>query len=224
MTLLPATLPFWFGLSGVRDPVGGLVYFGDYAERGVNRLLKQFHGRPRLEEVLRIWLEEAQAIEDTFWNILYMRDLAGAFGVHLDVIGKIVGVARGGLNDDSYRLLLRAQIRSLRSRGRPEDLITVSQLVFLSEDFEYEDDIGDPAAAAIDARGIALPFDPMLTRNIFRRTKAAGVRLYVYTTTAPLPETFRFATGDTVETGDSGFADYNDPSAPAGAFASVYIA
>lgn len=230
MSLLPALYPYWFG-EFAEDPlfpptpVADLTFQGSYATRGLERLIKEFQEKPRLAAVLVTWLEAARELEVVFWDILSMSDLSLAFGAHLDTIGKIVGVLRGGLSDTPYRALLRAQIRSLRSRGRPTDIIEVARLVFLSDAFLYHDKLDDePAAAAIDATGIVLPFDAALTRAIFARTRAAGVRLYVMTTGTPPEETFAFADGGTEETADNGFADVSNPSAPAGAFASAVIA
>ena len=67
---------------------------------------------------------EIQACEVALWGIL-QETLLTAVGVGLDVIGRIVGLARNGLDDADYQAELLVQIIVLKSNGHPDDIVRV---------------------------------------------------------------------------------------------------
>lgn len=194
--------------------IGRFAYVGDVIDRGLARLIKQFHGRPRIETYLAVLLSEVQELQNAAWQVLFALDLATARGASLDLLGKIVKRPRDGYDDDVYRLLLKVEILVLRSKGRPEDLLAILALLLGSSAFTYRDEIdGLPATADIDAVGIALPFSAALFARTLRRAKPAGVKLWLYYSIVADPHVFRFGAveGDTSTT--SGFADsYTTPT------------
>lgn len=71
-------------------------------------------------------VDQVQELEDTFFAMLEKRGILSAEGAQLDMIGKIVGLARAtGQSDEEYRNLLEVQIQSNLSKGEIERLITI---------------------------------------------------------------------------------------------------
>lgn len=96
--------------------------------RGVARLLEQFRRSGNLQAILRSYLRQLQRVEDAAWEVIEKRNLVDGFGVILDNIGRIVGRGREDLDDDHYRIAIRAQIRINRSQGKPKDFTDVAVL------------------------------------------------------------------------------------------------
>lgn len=80
------------------------------------------------ELLVRSYADEVQALDAAATDLLALTSLDNAIGVQLDGIGQIVGLARAGLSDSQYRLLLRAQIRINTSGGTIEQLNEIARL------------------------------------------------------------------------------------------------
>ena len=101
-------------------------YIADWASRLRSRLYTQFRGKAGWTK----WTDavlgpQFQALEDAWQTILTILDIDGSSGLQLDTIGKIAGQPRGGVDDPSYRLYLKARILANRSTGTPEDLFSL---------------------------------------------------------------------------------------------------
>lgn len=77
-----------------------------------------------------------QAISEMFDEIIEMfvqiqdsRDIDKSFGFGLDIIGQILGEERKGLDDESFRTILRTKIISNRSAGDIETLNNFGRLI-----------------------------------------------------------------------------------------------
>jgi hypothetical protein len=77
--------------------------------------------RPVWAALVGSYALEVQAAEVALWGIL-AETLVTAVGVGLDVIGRIVGLARNGLDDTTYRAELYVQIIVLKSNAHPTDI------------------------------------------------------------------------------------------------------
>lgn len=73
--------------------------------------------------------DEIQEIENRQWDVLASKDIDRAFGASLDLIGRIVGEARNGRDDPSYRVRLKARERINRSQGRTTDVLGMLTLL-----------------------------------------------------------------------------------------------
>jgi hypothetical protein len=73
--------------------------------------------------------DEIQEIENRQWDVLASKDIDRAFGASLDLIGRIVGEARNGRDDPSYRVRLKARERINRSQGRTTDVLGMLKLL-----------------------------------------------------------------------------------------------
>ncbi len=131
-----------------------------------------------IRKLLRIYCAPMQALEDCLQQMLTERSVGTAVGAQLDLVGKIVGQDRIGLDDDAYRRYIRARISANKSDGLIEDLILVAKLLI--------DDL--VASIVIDNQGIAtvvlrvedLPVSEALADILITfllTTKAGGVRV-----------------------------------------------
>jgi hypothetical protein len=130
----------------------------DHAEQAVGLLIEQYQNKPRLEALLLSYVDEAQDLENAFWDVFWKRLIDNAEGAQLDTIGSIVGEARRSRPDSIYRLYVLARIRINWSHGHPRDVIEVLRIVdpatftFFEQfpaacDVEYD---GAPAASGQD--------------------------------------------------------------------------
>ena len=101
----------------------------DHVDTALALLVQQFQDKERIRFLLGALVSQVQGVEDTLWDLHIARRLARAAGAQLDGIGRIVGLRRGRLIEESYRTYLRAQIRLLRSHGTPEDLLAMVSLI-----------------------------------------------------------------------------------------------
>lgn len=101
----------------------------DITSNALDRLPTQFKGKERIEGMIAAFTDQLQEIEDVLSDLVEFRALDNAQGAQIDVIGKIVGEPRKGRNDDLYKLWVRARIAINTSRGTPEDLIKVFNIV-----------------------------------------------------------------------------------------------
>lgn len=98
----------------------------------LNRMTERLKGKPIATAFFRALARQIQDLEDAAWDVFIGRWIDSAVGVQLDAVGKYLNLARGSLDDDTYRLWLKARVKVNRSRGTPEDLIAIFHL--LSED------------------------------------------------------------------------------------------
>lgn len=102
-----------------------------WADRLKTRLYEQFKGKPNwIALVDRVWAPQMDQLEAAAQSLLTLPSIDDSSGFQLDVIGKIVGQPRAGLDDPTYRLILRGKIRANRSQGTPEDLYAVLVAAF----------------------------------------------------------------------------------------------
>jgi hypothetical protein len=103
----------------------------DHVAQGLSHLIEQYKGKPRIEAFLTSFLEQTQELEDAIFQLIDS-NLSNATGDMLRKFGKIVGQTNPGLNDNNYRVLIRARIAVNRSNGYPDELINILKLVALS--------------------------------------------------------------------------------------------
>lgn len=100
----------------------------NHVEQGLALLTSRWSNMPRVRQWLSVYLLEIQELEDLIWETI--EDFLDTAGTHtLDVYGVLLKQARLGLNNDTYRLFLKARIAVNRSTGHPEDVIKVARLL-----------------------------------------------------------------------------------------------
>jgi hypothetical protein len=105
-----------------------LTHIIDHQERAVARLASQYQDSVTVPALLRLATAEHQVLEDALWADFELT-LASATGAQLDLFGKLVDQARGGMDDATYRLWIQARSRLNRSSGTGPDILAIFGLV-----------------------------------------------------------------------------------------------
>lgn len=117
------------GTSGVQD----LTVLGGVGGVAVSLALRfSLSDFDRLNNIGRLVAScciPVQSLWDVMQQVLLQRTIDTAVGVQLDVVGKIVGRNRDGLDDDTFRRYCRATVAAHRSRGTVDELIKIAELV-----------------------------------------------------------------------------------------------
>lgn len=128
-----------------------------------------------------------QSLENALRQLLLERSIDTAIGAQLDVIGRLVGQARNGLDDDTFRRYCRARITVNRATGVIEELITVTDLIVYDDDGQYEVIGQGTATVKVTINNLAITEGLADILLLFlKNTVSAGVRLVVqYGISAP---------------------------------------
>lgn len=124
------------------------AYRPDVVASGLGEMLSQFDGAPKLRRLAEIFLEQLQDVENVVLDLVYERTLDGASGFWLDVIGRILGEPRGGLDDNAYRRFLEARAVVIFSTGVREDVLSIMSLLTQSDDIHVQSNF--PAAFIVN--------------------------------------------------------------------------
>lgn len=180
----------------------------DYEQQGVTLLREAHRGRPLTEALLRAQLRAAQRLEDAIQQLASPYDIDGASGARLDAIGSIFGLARNGLADDAYRLLLHGKIAASRGNGLLPDLERAALALFqASRVYVYAPtSAGAGAQAAGGAVGVMVGSPKLpsslypLARKLLAPCLPAGVSL-AFLGTFDAAESIVFDSPSTAEAG-----------------------
>ena len=93
------------------------------------RLPKMLQDKPLLRALLCAIVTPTQALQDAWTQMATLRWLSSATGAQLDIIGRIVGQPRAGMDDDTYRIYLSARIATNRLRGTTNEILKIASLV-----------------------------------------------------------------------------------------------
>lgn len=117
----------------------------DYLGEARDRVTEQFKNKIVIDKYLQLMLKLRVEIQLTLKDLMQLRSLNTATGRQLDELGSIVGQERvlyglvyGSnpdpqtvtLDDDSYRLFIRAKIAKNSTRATPEDTMRFANLIF----------------------------------------------------------------------------------------------
>lgn len=192
-----------YGSIGVAPAVVADNTVPAVVQAAIDRLRAQFRDKEQIVYLLTTLAWPAATLETVNQQLINLRTVDNATGAQLDRLGRIVGQARDGNNDGTYRRYIRARIAANRSTGIAEDIITISRLV-----------LNDPAlrvhllpqqVATLEVSiedGVPATGAPEVLISILRRAVAAGVRVLLRFLTDTPDESFTyaiaaFATGST---------------------------
>jgi hypothetical protein len=106
----------------------------DYETDWVTRLRNRIYTQWRDSVSWNKWAEflgrQFQELEDATQSLLTTLDIDNSVGAQLDVIGRLIGQVRGGFDDATYRLFLKARIQANRSTGGGEDIYNVFRALY----------------------------------------------------------------------------------------------
>lgn len=205
-------MPWGHGYMASTSSVDGteLVYDTAYAARARDRLLSQFHGKPRLEAFVSACVAPFQELELAAWQLVAERTVDTALAHALRVLAHLVGI-RGfdAALDSLLRRFVRAAILARRSGGDGDALLDVARVFSRSSALTLRAyypacviiRLGEP----LDADG----HEAAILGLLVRRAALAGVRVIVEVPVLEAARTFRFSTdlADDELSDDVGFAD-----------------
>ena len=161
----------------------------DYEGRALARVPQALRGKPRFEAFVRGLAAPFQEVDGALVSLLTSRQLATAAHAALDVLGRVVGAERLGLDDEVFRQRIRQRMALNRSSGEAERVLLLFRLLTplaleLREEF--------PAAFTFHVGGGALARVTEFA-SLLRQAKAAGVRALLEYQPAADADTFAFA-------------------------------
>lgn len=163
-------------------------------------------------KLLQIISEQLDNVKQTLESVEEWRDIDNASGTPLDLLGYNVGQNRGLATDEIYRVMIRAKNARMISDGTANKIIKAlaaslnCSVSDINVKFGYELE-GDPAVVSITKapltalNAIGMSTDQFI--QIVSNVVAGGIGVG----NISLEGTFSFASGNTVETSDTGFAD-----------------
>jgi hypothetical protein len=188
-----------------------LQHITDHVEQAEDLLLEQYKNKPRTLALLRSFIRRCQELEDAAWEVLLQRFIDNAVGAQLDMLGRIVGQDLDGVDDETYRVYIKARIRVNRSHGRPDDVIDVLRLIETAA-FIYSEQY--PATAVVLYEEPSTAPDVALV-DLLGATRAGGTALFLLAGDSGADDHFLWAdVGDNEQPADDaahGFADTDTP-------------
>jgi len=174
--------------------------FTQHTTQGLLRLLSQFQGQPNFEGQLRSFLSEVQDLEKMLYDLMALRYLNTAVGAQLDGIGRIVEENRLGRSDTDYRAAIRSRIRINLGDSQIEDVHYVFDLLLPGRTFEMIDE-PDAAFMYIINEAVVAGVDPSPAQLSLQmsKTRGGGIRVTLIWSIADEANSFRTATGTTLE-------------------------
>lgn len=149
-----------------------------------------------IEKLVASCIMPAQDLENALQQLKRCRFIDTAEGAQLDTLGRLVGQARDGLDDATYRRYVRARIVANFSKGRIEDLIKVVDLVVYDEAAYIKLTQEGTATERLQVHEIAVSND--LAEVVFEfinDSKSAGVRIVLHWSEYLPNQTFTLDTG-----------------------------
>lgn len=165
-------------------------YVSDWSERLRGRLYTQFRDAVTWNQWIDYVLApQAQALEDAGQELFGLYDIDASEGAQLDLVGRLVGQPRAGLDDATYRLYLRARIIANRSSGGPEELYAVMRALF-GQDIGLVVHTSYVKAFEMRVKGPITPAGAVAGRDFLGDAKEAGARGIIVWQEVPDAEMF----------------------------------
>ncbi len=101
----------------------------DHARRAILNVNPKFWGKPTIASFIWAITSEVQELEDAIFSVINLRMVDNAGDVQLEVLGRIVGQKNFGFDTETYRALIKAKIRTNRSRGTLKDILETAKLL-----------------------------------------------------------------------------------------------
>lgn len=104
-----------------------------HRDDAIGRLTSQYDDATNLRDLVGLFADRYQGLENVSFDLLTKRFIDGAEGVQLDELGEIVGEPRLGRSDRVYRSAIRLRVILNSAGGEPESVIR-----FVREGFDAE--------------------------------------------------------------------------------------
>lgn len=185
-----------------------------------SRLREVFKDKTSVRALISALALPANALDAALMQLLLERTVDAAIGAQLDIIGKIVGIARtdidAALSDDDYRRYVRATIWKQRSNGIVFDILRVVRLVINDLGASHVLEMQFPAGLIVRIDDVAVTTaTAAVAAQFLRGTASGGVRALLETSGDVPAEMFtfaRFSPLDGAHSGGSGTIEVLDAS------------
>lgn len=163
-------------------------------------LIGHFQEDPAMVSFATIFGNKIQEIEDALWQLYTERGIDTAVGAQLDILGKILDYTRGGLDDDIYRLRLRAKIALNRDSGTIAEILSIFALLLPGLGLELRDT--PPAGFELRIVGI-IPGSISVNElsAILKAARAACIEAQLVYSGSPDANLFRYDIGPGYDVG-----------------------
>lgn len=191
----------------------------DHVEQAESRVITQYKDSPNIKAIIEIYAKQVQELENAIFDMIDQRTLNGSVGFQLDQLGTILGQPRQGLNDDDYRLRLKAKIAENVSEGTPNEMIEIFKILVATDDVEYLEVF--PASFKLTVNDLIDPISsPSEINNAIRNSKPAGVGFSLVMSMSPA---FEFTDDPSTPDLVDGFSDLSFPGVDGGFLAELII-
>lgn len=131
---------------------------------GLARVMAQYKNSPQLTALVTALLGQVQKMEDAFFamddgRFLWNGTTNPAIGAQLDLIGKIAGIQRNGMDDPTYLIFIVATIAQNNSDGSIPTILAICQGLFNPTRVALNE--GFPAEVRIEVYG------PTVTTSLY---------------------------------------------------------
>lgn len=179
-----------------------------HEDDAVKRIISQYKGDRGLERMVKSGASQIQDLENKGYDLFSRLSIDSMVGKQLDLIGTIVGQARQGQDDISYRTFLKARIGINTSSGTIENVLSVWKILIPDASLELKENF--PAEVSISTDAILTEAQKEFLKS-FDDILSAGVGLSSVINYDP-ENAFAFE-ADIENPNTGGFGDINDLNA-----------
>lgn len=140
----------------------------------LNRRLQEYKESNNLEQLISIFAQRSQDVEDVIKDLDTMRWLLTASGEQLDGLGRILNVSRAGYSDLQYVPRIQAAVIRYRSSGRWEQLLQALLLLTQAESVQMGESFPAKVVAVLFGSAAPVASYPEIQAGL-RGAAAAGV-------------------------------------------------
>ncbi len=187
-----------------------IVYDPNQVHETSNLLITQFKTQANFKGLAEIFGAKIQELEAALFQLFTLRGVNTAFGAQLDLLGAIVGVVRGGLDDTDYSTAIRAEILLNISSGTIQQLLSLMYAAFPGYVFTLHESY--PADFTIEVHSV--PTNPAQMGALVHTAKPAGVGGYLVYSIVPLGNTFTYCDSNDSQPVLSNLLGYADSANP----------
>ena len=129
--------------------------------------------------LFQLFAAALSGVEEALQTVALWRDLDSARGATLDRIGANFGIARDGVSDGLYRLLIKTKVTALLAGGDVDTIITTISVLFNVDPSQVDLAEAFPAKIRITVDETEMPHEHMAlsgnATSVVKRIAAAGI-------------------------------------------------
>lgn len=176
-------------------------YISTHAPDIQKLLITQFSTDPGMTGLAAVFGAKVQELEDALWALYTQRSIDYAIGAQLDLLGKIVGYPRQGLDDNTYRIRVRAKIAVNESSGTTSQILQIFALLLPSNGLVLRDTF--PGGFELAITGVIPGIAVSELSAILTASRGACIESQLVYSTTTVANTFTYD-GTTAQAYDTG--------------------